>query len=178
MSNLSAPDKGVYKVAAFPYHTPHMADILNEITICPMAEKDLDEVLQIEQASYPLPWLRQHFLDELNSPYAFPLSAFDHDGHLVGFICPMQLLDEGHIMDVAVAPACRGKGVGRLLVQRVLDDCRAAEASFVSLEVRVSNLPAIALYHNMGFVETGRRKRYYENGEDAMMMEYVYGSGD
>ena len=61
-----------------------------------------------------------------------------------------------------------------MLVQQVLDDCRAAGASFVSLEVRESNLPAITLYRKMGFVEMGKRKRYYENGEDALMMEYLF----
>lgn len=140
-----------------------------------MIEEDLDQVLEIERRSFPQPWLRQHFIDELGSQYAFPLSAFDPSGRLVGYICPMQLLDEGHILDVAVDPGLRGAGVGRLLVQRVLDDCRAANASFVSLEVRESNLSAISLYRKMGFEEVGRRKRYYENGEDALMMEYVFG---
>lgn len=138
-----------------------------------MSAADLDQVLAIEQRSYPLPWLRQHFSDELNSPHALPLSAFDPTGRLVGYICPMQLLDEGHILNVAVDPDLRGCGVGRLLVQQVLDDCRAAGAAFVSLEVRVSNHAAISLYKKLGFAEVGRRKRYYENGEDALMMEYV-----
>lgn len=138
-----------------------------------MTAADLDQVLVIEECSYPLPWLRQHFVDELNSSYGLPLAAFDHSGRLVGYICPMQLLDEGHILNVAVDPALRGSGVGRLLVQQVLDDCRAAGASFVSLEVRASNLAALSLYHKMGFVAVGKRKRYYENGEDALMMEYL-----
>lgn len=173
-SNLSGRNKGVYKSAPIPYHAGHMLEMTHEITICPMAEADLEQVLLIEHACFPSPWLRQHFLDELNSPHAFPLSAFDPDGRLVGFICPMLLLDEGHILDVAVHPACRGKGVGKLLVQRVLEDCHSGGASFVSLEVRLSNTPAISLYMGMGFVETGRRKRYYKDGEDALMMEYLF----
>jgi len=176
-SNLSGRYKGIYKAAPIAYDAVHMPEIMSEITICPMTADDLDQVLAIEQASFPTPWLRQHFLDELNSPHAFPLSAFDGDGRLIGFICPMLLLDEGHIMDVAVDPVCRGKGVGRLLVQRVLDDCRASGGSFVSLEVRVSNTAAIVLYKGMGFVETGLRKRYYKDGEDALMMEYVFTAG-
>lgn len=151
-----------------------MSEISKEITICPMAAADLEQVLAIERASYPLPWLEQHFIDELNAANATPLTAFDPDGRVVGYICALQVLDEGHILNVAVDPACRGMGVGRLLVQRVLDDCRAQGAAFVSLEVRVSNLAAITLYQQLGFVETGRRKRYYENGEDALLMEYLY----
>jgi ribosomal-protein-alanine N-acetyltransferase len=174
MSNLSGRYKGVYMAARLAYHSGQMPEMTNEITICPMAEADLDRVLEIERACFPSPWLRQHFLDELNSAYAFPLSAFAADGTLVGFICPMLLLDEGHILDVAVDPAWRGRGLGRLLVQRVLDDCRSGGASFVSLEVRVSNVAAIALYRGMGFIEVGRRKRYYQDGEDALMMEYLF----
>ena len=156
------------------YHGRQMSQLPPEITICPMAEEDLDQVMEIERRSFPQPWLRQHFIDELASPYAFPLSAFDSSGRLIGYICPMQLLDEGHILDVAVDPDLRGAGVGGLLVRRVLDDCRAAGASFVSLEVRESNLQAISLYKRVGFEEAGRRKRYYENGEDALMMEYLF----
>jgi ribosomal-protein-alanine N-acetyltransferase len=155
-----------------------MPEIPFEITICPMAEADLEQVLSIETRSFPHPWLRQHFIDELNSPYSFPLSAFDGSGRLAGYICPTLLLDEGHIMNVAVDPDLRGCGVGRILVQKVLDDCRQAGASYVSLEVRESNMSAIALYQKLGFKIMGKRKRYYENGEDALMMEHVFSSPD
>lgn len=139
-----------------------------------MTAADLDEVLAIERKSFPLPWLQQHFIDEINSTYAFPLVAFDPSGRLLGYICPMLLLDEGHILDVAVHPDMRGAGVGRLLVEKVLEECRGNGASFVSLEVRESNLAAITLYRKIGFAVVGKRKRYYENGEDALMMEYVF----
>ena len=139
-----------------------------------MKEEDLNQVLEIERNSFPHPWIRQHFIDELNSPHASPLSAFDASGRLVAYICPMQLLDEGHILNVAVETALRCAGAGRLLVQQVLQDCRFGGASFVSLEVRESNFSAIGLYKKMGFTEVGKRKNYYENGEDALMMEYVF----
>ena len=144
------------------------------ITVCPMTESDLDQVLAIESASFPHPWSKTHFLDELNSPYAFPLVALNQEGAVIGYICPMLLLDEGHILDVAVRTDQRGRGLGKLLVERVLDECRDRGAAFVSLEVRPSNTAAISLYRLLGFVETGRRKRYYEDGEDALLMEYIY----
>jgi ribosomal-protein-alanine N-acetyltransferase len=159
----------------FAYHAAHMGDNLNDITICPMSEADLDQVLAIENRSFPSPWSGQHFRDELSSPHSFPLSAFAASGRLVGYICPMLVLDEGHILDVAVDPDFRGHGVGRLLVERVLADCRDNGASFVSLEVRPSNLSAIALYEAIGFVECGRRKRYYQDGEDALLLEFIFG---
>ena len=151
-----------------------MGILLDEIVICPMVESDLDGVLAIENGSFPKPWAREHFLDELASPHAFPLTAFSADGRVAGYICPTLVLDEGHIMNVAVHPGFRGKGVGRLLVERVMADCREAGAAFVSLEVRVSNAAAISLYRRLGFVETGTRRRYYENGEDALLMECIF----
>ena len=144
---------------------------LGDITICPMSETDLDGVLAIEKGSYPKPWAREHFLDELSSPYAFPLVAFDGNGTLIGYICTAILFDEAEIRNVAVSYALRNCGVGRLLVEKVLAECRNRNASYVGLEVRVSNLPARALYERLGFKETGRRPKYYENGEDAILME-------
>jgi [ribosomal protein S18]-alanine N-acetyltransferase len=145
-----------------------------EITICPMTEEDLDEILAIENDSFPLPWNRDHFHDELKSVHAFPLVAFDPDENIIGYICPRLLFDEGHILNVAVKRAYRGGGVGRLMVERVLRDCREGGADTISLEVRPSNHAAISLYRQLGFVETGKRRNYYENGEDALLMEYTF----
>lgn len=179
MSNpFNSGEKRVYNHTAFAYHAIKMMDKPSDITICPMNEADLDEILIIETASFPNPWTRTHFLDELNSPHAFPLVAFGPEGRLIGYICPMFLLDEGHIMDVAVHHDFRGHGVGRMLVERVLEECRERGADFVSLEVRPSNQSAIALYRKLGFVEIGRRKRYYQDGEDAILMEYENSSFD
>jgi len=155
-----------------------MKSRLEEITICPMTEADLDEVLAIETDSFPRPWARDHFLDELQSPHAFPLIALGPGNRVIGYICPMLVVDEGHILDVAVHKEFRGKGVGRMLVERVLQDCCENGAEFVSLEVRLSNLSAICLYRRLGFIETGRRKAYYENGEDALVMEYIFETGE
>jgi ribosomal-protein-alanine N-acetyltransferase len=145
-----------------------------EITICPMTESDLDEVLVIESESFPRPWTKTHFLDELRSAHSFPLVALGLNHIILGYICPMLVIDEGHILDVAVHKCFRGQGIGKLLVERVLSDCYSGGAEFVSLEVRLSNLSAIQMYMKLGFKVTGRRKRYYENGEDALMMEYLF----
>lgn len=145
-----------------------------EITIRPLTEADLEEVLAIENESYPLPWNRDHFLDELRSGHAFPLVALDREEKIIGYICPRQLLGEGHILNVAVLRDMRGHGVARRLVEQALDDCRKEGGSVVFLEVRHSNKAAIALYRKLGFVETGRRRNYYEMQEDAIMMEYKF----
>ena len=144
------------------------------IIICPMSESDLDQVLSIESVSFPRPWNREHFLAELESPHAFPLVAMTGEQQVAGYICPMLVVDEGHILDVAVHPAFRGHGIGRLLVEKVMQECSERGAEYISLEVRTSNTPAISLYSALGFIETGVRKRYYENGEDALIMEYQF----
>jgi ribosomal-protein-alanine N-acetyltransferase len=147
---------------------------MNDIVICAMTESDLPQVISIEVDSYPRPWSKSHFLDELASPHSFPLVALDQEGTLAGYICPMVLLDEGHILNVAVRKESRGLGLGKLLMERTLMECRDRGAEFVSLEVRPSNGSALALYRKLGFAETGRRKKYYENGEDAILMEYIF----
>ncbi len=155
-----------------------MKDALDDISVCPMTERDLEQVLAIENDAFPLPWTRNHFLDELNSPHSFPLVALGQDGLVLGYVCPMQLLDEGHILDVAVRKDFCGRGVGRLLVETALRMCREKGADFVSLEVRPSNAAAISLYLRLGFAAVGRRKAYYENGEDALLMEYLFNDSE
>jgi ribosomal-protein-alanine N-acetyltransferase len=144
---------------------------LEDIIICPMNEADINAVLAVEQVSYPKPWAREHFIDELNSPFASPLVALDSRGVVSGYICPTLILDEGEIRNVAVRPDKRNCGVGRALVEKVLEEYRLKNAAYVGLEVRVSNSSAQALYRKLGFIETGRRPGYYENGEDAILME-------
>lgn len=145
-----------------------------DFTVRAMSEEDIDEVLDIESVSFPVPWCRAHFVAELESTYSFSMVATDFSGKIIGYICPMIVLDEGHILNVAVHPGFRGKGLGKFLVQKVIDDCRSNGAEYVFLEVRVSNSVAVNLYRHIGFVITGRRKRYYENGEDAFIMEYIF----
>lgn len=143
------------------------------ITILPMTGDHLDEVVAIEADSFPRPWTRDHFTAELDSPRSICLIACAPDGCVAGYICTMLVLDEGEILDVAVRRDFRGQGVGGMLLARAITDLKARGGRTLSLEVRVSNASAIALYRRFGFVETGLRKRYYENGEDAILMEYT-----
>ncbi len=144
-----------------------------------MTEADLDQVLATEAASFPSPWNRDHFLHEIRSSMSFPYVADDGEGNIAGYICPMQVLDEGQILNVAVAPTCRGNGIGRLLMEHALRTFRLQGASYVGLEVRPSNAAALHLYTGCGFVAEGRRRGYYENGEDAVNMTcYLETAGD
>jgi [ribosomal protein S18]-alanine N-acetyltransferase len=155
-----------------------MKDSLRKITIRAMKVADLKEVLAIENESFSHPWNRDHFLDELRSVHAFPLVATDPEASIIGYICPRLLLDEGHILNLAVHRNFLRQRVGQLLVMRVLKDCCEGGGSTVSLEVRHSNMAAIALYRQLGFIETGKRRNYYDNREDAILMEYNFNDNE
>jgi len=141
------------------------------INIHPMTETDLEQVLALESVSFRTPWNRDHFINEIQSPLSFPLAARTDDGTVAGYICPMLVLDEGQILNVAVRPEFRGTGIGGLLMRAALSEFSNRKASFVSLEVRPSNGAAVSLYSRYGFAAVGRRKAYYEDGEDALLME-------
>jgi len=141
----------------------------------PMREDDLAAVLQIESASFSRPWTRGHFLDEMASPHGYPTVAVTASGVVAGYLCLKQVLDEAEILDVAVSSTQRARGIGRLLVEWALAESRGREVNFLSLEVRAGNQQAIGLYRRLGFRGIGRRKRYYDDGEDAILMEYTFG---
>jgi [ribosomal protein S18]-alanine N-acetyltransferase len=146
--------------------------LMNKVTLHPVTTADLDEVLSLERASFDHPWSGEHILNEIQSPHSFPLLARLEDGSCAGYICPMLVLDEGQILNVAVHPSYRCRGIGRILLEAVLEQFRIRGASVVHLEVRPTNTTAISLYTRHGFVTSGRRKGYYENGEDAILMKY------
>lgn len=145
---------------------------MNKLTLHPVTTADLDEILSLERASFEHPWSGEHILNEIQSPLSFPLMARLDDGSCAGYICPMLVLDEGQILNVAVHPSCRGRGIGGILLEAALAQFRTRGASIVHLEVRPTNTIAISLYTRRGFVTAGRRKAYYENGEDAILMKY------
>ena len=140
------------------------------INIHPMTEFDLDAVLAIEQASFPAPWRRDHFLHELAAPHSFPFVA-RADGAVVGYVCLQSLFEEAQILNIAVEPQQRGRGIARMLMGHVFAVARDQGAEFMALEVRESNVAAITLYERFGFCRTGQRKGYYEGKEDAVLME-------
>lgn len=140
-----------------------------------MRDEDLDRVLEIESSSFVRPWTRRHFQDEMESPGSSPVVAVTPDKEVAGYLCLKQVLDEAEILDVAVDPDFRGRGVGRRLVDWAVLFCRERKLNLLCLEVRVGNHEAIALYRRLGFLEVGRRRNYYENGDDAILMDLSIG---
>jgi ribosomal-protein-alanine N-acetyltransferase len=106
----------------------------------------------------------------MSSPHSFPFIA-EHDGVIVGYVCLMSLFEEAQILDIAVAPDQRGKGIARLLMDYAVAVARDKRADVLALEVRSTNNSAITLYERCGFVRTGIRSKYYEGIDDAVLME-------
>jgi [ribosomal protein S18]-alanine N-acetyltransferase len=131
----------------------------------------LDDVETIERASYPTPWSRSMFDAELRKPGSLALGAFVQDGTLVGYAFVSRYVDAWHVMNVAVAHAYRRRGIAVALLERLFEVTATDPRRGYTLEVRVSNTGAIALYERLGFEARGVRRGYYtDNREDALIM--------
>jgi [ribosomal protein S18]-alanine N-acetyltransferase len=129
---------------------------------------DLPSVLSIERRAFPTPWSLAMFVLELSKPSGICLAATTEDG-LAGYLVCSRYADVWHLMNVAVAPELRRRGIATALMRQLFDEA-GADARY-TLEVRTSNDEAIAMYRRFGFRPAGRRRRYYhDNGEDALIM--------
>ena len=137
----------------------------------PMQEADLAVVMQIEPTIYSHPWTRGNFNDSLKSGHkAWVMTLRDE---VVAYAVMMIVLDEAHLLNISVATPYQKQGLGRMLLVHLLDQARNLKTLNMFLEVRASNVSAIALYENMGFVEMGIRRGYYpasKGREDAILM--------
>ncbi len=133
------------------------------MTIRPLVEADLTRVVQIERAAFTDPWSRRAFEELMAQPQLRAVALDAPDGRLAGYALYSLVAGEGEILNLAVDPAARRRGYGRLLLETVLEALRAAGASAVYLEVRQSNAAAIQLYTGAGFRRLSLRKKYYSN---------------
>lgn len=135
-----------------------------------MAERHIAEIAAIERACFHEPWSENGLREELESESNLFLAAVEQD-EVIGYVGCQTVLDEGYITNVAVAPAHRRKGVAAKLLAELRARAEAKELSFVTLEVRASNIPAITLYEAAGYVPVGTRKNFYSAPrEDALLM--------
>ena len=142
-----------------------------KVQIVPMNGDHLDEVVELERVCFPDPWSRNMLKEELENDLAAFLVALDGQGAVAGYAGLQVVLDEGYILNVAVRPDCRRQGVAGQLLQVFLNFAKGNQLAFLTLEVRASNYPAIALYGSRGFRGVGRRKNYYEHPRgDAVIM--------
>ncbi len=129
---------------------------------------DLPSVLSIERRSFQTPWSLAMFVLELSKPSGICL-AIESENGIAGYLVCSRYADVWHLMNVAVVPERRRRGIATELMERLFDEA-GNEARF-TLEVRTSNRGAIAMYQRFGFRGAGHRRRYYhDNGEDALIM--------
>ena len=139
-----------------------------EILVREATEQDAPSIAHIEALSFKTPWSEEMILSEMKEPLSRFFVAVSKDS-IVGYFGFLHILDELHILNVAVDPDCRGQGVGRLLMSHLLDVAMKLSARAVTLEVRESNLSAIHLYEKSGFVLAGVRPHYYTDKENALI---------
>lgn len=149
-----------------------------EITIVPMTREHLAEAASLERASFSVPWSEAMIREELENPCAQYVVAH-HAGAFLGYAGMQCVLDEGYVTNIAVDPAHRRAGVGSALLKTLLAIANVKALSFLSLEVRESNHPAIGLYTRFGFALAGRRRGYYTCPvEDALILTKTLGDRD
>jgi [ribosomal protein S18]-alanine N-acetyltransferase len=152
------------------------AQLKPNLSLRPMQMGDLDVIMQIEPTIYSHPWTRGNFSDSLNSGYS--AWVLEENETMIGYALLMRVLDEAHLLNLSIAKPQQKQGLGRYLLEHMLKIAKNHKATNMFLEVRPSNISAIALYENMGFCEISVRRGYYpadpkisETGrEDAILM--------
>ncbi len=134
-----------------------------------LAEADLPGVLEVERLAYAQPWTAENFRGEFQRRITVCL-GLKLDGRIIGHCFFWLIAPEIHLLNVAVRPECRRRGLARRLLTAMLTIGRRSGVRTVFLEARPSNLAALGLYRSLGFAGEGRRKAYYEDGEDALLM--------
>ena len=140
--------------------------------------RDIDAVQAIEASAYAFPWTRGNFIDSLAAGYQAEVLV--DEGVVAGYFVAMVGVDELHLLNITVAPAHQGRGMGSLMLDAVQDSGRRQGLSTLLLEVRRSNPRARALYLRRGFAEVGLRRGYYpalQGREDALVMSLALGGG-
>ena len=135
-----------------------------------MREDHLEQIAALEQQCFSDPWSLRSITSELSNPLSLWIVA-EENGTVAGYVGSQSVLGEADMMNLAVAPAFRRQGVGRKLVQTLVEQLNKNGSHILILEVRASNEPAISLYNELGFVQVGRRPNYYMHPkEDALIL--------
>lgn len=140
-----------------------------QISFRKMTPEDASAVELVEKACFSMPWSRESFWKEASNDKAYYLLALDGE-KVIGYVGVWILFGEAQITNVAVIPEYQDKGIGRLMMKEIIKISLLHKATSMTLEVRPSNSRALHLYESLGFKSVGRRRGYYEDGEDAEIM--------
>ena len=133
--------------------------------IIPMNESHVAQVAALEKQCFSDPWSEASITSELENPLSLWLIA-EEDGAVCGYVGSQTVLDETDMMNIAVHPDCRRKGIAAALITELVSRLKARGSRVLRLEVRESNFSAIALYEALGFTQLGLRKNYYRNPKE------------
>lgn len=143
----------------------------DSVIIRKMKLSDIDSVVDIEKNSFPIPWTRGAFTIELRNNKLAKYCVAETGGSVVGYGGMWLIMDEAHITNIAVHPEYRGRGIGKKLIEALIEEVSKVNVYKMTLEVRRSNIAAQTLYKKYGFVPCGIRPEYYlDNREDAIIM--------
>jgi ribosomal-protein-alanine N-acetyltransferase len=135
-----------------------------------MEQRDVPAIAELEKICFSDPWSENSIASELDNRLSCWLVAEQNES-VVGYVGSQSVLDAADMMNIAVAPEYRKQGIGKALIEALMEYLRQKKVIALLLEVRVSNASAIALYQKMGFEQVGRRPKYYRNPrEDALIM--------
>ena len=151
------------------------AELPNLVRFRAMTPSDVPSVAAVERAAYPFPWSEGIFRDCLRVGYLCRVA--ECEGEIVGYGIVAMGAGEAHILNICIAGNVRGRGIGRRMMQLLLERALQAGMQDVFLEVRPSNPHAIALYQSLGFNEVGRRRGYYQaevGREDALVLKLSF----
>ena len=128
----------------------------------------------LEQECFSHPWSEESLTDSFNNPASYFFVAKDDDGNVIGYVGAYMVRDEAFLNNVAVTKSARRQGVGRALMEKMIETVSAEGASFLSLEVRFSNQAAADLYRSLGFEPEGVRKKFYRDPEEDALIMTLY----
>ncbi|HMK55328.1 MAG TPA: ribosomal protein S18-alanine N-acetyltransferase [Dissulfurispiraceae bacterium] len=143
---------------------------MNSVSLRDMRPEDVPDVAEIERSSFSTPWSEHSIYSEVYGKYSIARVAV-LDDRIVGYVMARLILEEGHLMDLAVHPAFRARGIAKMLMEDVIKGLHFNRCRVFFLEVRASNDTALKLYADIGFNVVGTRKNYYKDPvEDAFVM--------
>ena len=144
---------------------------MDEFRIRPADENDVKPLTNLDEICFSLPWSEVSFFEEITRNKLAQYVVAESSEKIVGYAGIWMIHDEGHITNVAVHPDFRRRGIAKALIFTLMKISEAAGVKVYTLEVRASDESAISLYKDLGFIESGIRKKYYEdNNEDAVIM--------